>query len=749
MIAQGDRFSFVATVFFGFIGGLFTIWQAALVSRVVNDVFLQRRVLSAELSLFRLLFFIIIFRALFTWGSEAGAGRLSVRLKGKIRQMLFNSLLQLGPAYTRTQSAGELAGSIFDGVEALGTYFGQYLPQVALAALVPLCILIFVFPRDLLTGTILLLTAPLIPLFMYLIGKGAEALTKRQWNTLRRLESYFLDSLQGLATLKMFGRSRDRARSLGETGDRFRQVTLQVLRVTFLSALVLEMVATISTAMVAVEVSLRLLYGHLEFQQAFFLLLLAPEFYLPLRMLGIRFHAGMAGRTAASRIFELLDRKGSIQGGSENPVERNTAFSSLSIKDLCFTYSGETEPALAEINLEIRKGEQVALVGLTGAGKTTLASLMMGFIRPQRGRILLDNSSLDAIPAEAWRARFAWVPQTPYLFNDTIAANLRIARPEADLNELERAAEAACLNDFIHSLPLGFETLIGEAGARLSGGEAQRLALARAFLKEAPVLILDEPTSNLDPANETLLVESTRRLMQGRTVITIAHRPNTYIHADRIYVLANGRLVESGAPSDLQALNGAYARLLHGTELSSPPELFFEEPGGYSGQEQIKAAPASQALNSAGAPSHASFSHVFLRLLSFLHGSWRWVALSVLLGVLTVGSNVGLMGTAAWLISASALQPSFGALQVAIVGVRFFGISRGVFRYTERLASHDVTFRLLSRLRTWFYEALEPLAPARLMQYRSGDLLARIIVDVDTLENFYVRVVSPPSLPSS
>ncbi|HMB21361.1 MAG TPA: thiol reductant ABC exporter subunit CydC, partial [Anaerolineales bacterium] len=341
------------------------------------------------------------------------------------------------------------------------------------------------------------------------------------------------------------------------------------------------------------------------------------------------------------------------------------------------------------------------------------------------------------ISLDSLRSQIAWVPQKPYLFHDTIAANIRLSKPDATNNEMIEAASAAHLHEFIESLPEKYETVIGESGARLSGGQAQRLALARAFLKDAPILILDEPTSSLDPETESLLEESTRRLMQGRTVITIAHRLNTIFRADQIIVLEEGRVIESGTHRELLAKNGIYARMVKAYEVAS-------EEGKGKEKRREKEGVARQPLTANNQMPIADHqSSIFFRLTSFLQGSWHLVVLSVILSTLTIGSSVALIGTSSWLISTAALHPSVADLGVSVVGVRFFGISRGVFRYLERLVSHDVTFRLLARLRVWFYEKLEPLAPARLMEYKSGDLLARVIGDVETLENFYVRVISP------
>jgi ATP-binding cassette subfamily C protein CydCD len=740
-LARDSRLALAVTILSGLLTGLLTIGQAAGLSRLVDEVFLGGQLLSDGAGLLRLLLFIVCLRALLAWGSEVSANAVAVRVKSDLRRRLFDKILNLGPAYTRGERTGELVNAAVAGVEALDTYFSQYLPQLVIAALVPLSILMVVFPRDPLSGLVLLLTAPLIPVFMYLIGKTAETLTKRQWDMLSHLSAHFLDSLQGLTTLKELGRSKEHTNSITETSNRFRDVTLSVLRVTFLSALVLELVATVSTAVVAVEVGLRLLYGHLAFQQALFLLLLAPEFYIPLRMLGLRFHAGMSGTTAARRIFQILDIREQRTESSQPGAAEIQSFSSLSISALSYTYPSETESALKDITLEIHAGEHIALVGMSGAGKSTLAALLLRFICPDSGQIAINHEPLTVFSLESWRRLIAWVPQNPYLFHDTIAANLRLARPDATDEQFVAAVQAAHLDEFIQSLPKGFETIVGEEGARLSGGQAQRLALARAFLKNAPVLILDEPTSSLDPEQEMLVESAMHNLMHGRTVITIAHRLNTVFQADRIFVLEQGRLAEEGTHRELLEQGGIYSRLVGAAAETAPLTA------------QILRQEVNNGVESASLPGSESYRQesnlkrpppIVLRLLHFLNGSWGWVALSVLLGALTVSSNVGLMGTSAFLISAAALHPELATLQVAIVGVRFFGIARGVFRYAERLTTHNVTFRLLARLRTWFYRALEPLAPARLMQYRSGDLLSRIIADVETLENFYVRVVAPP-----
>lgn len=541
------------------LGGALAVAQAWALSRAVDRAFLGRAGLADLGFELALLVAAVCGRALAVLLGEAAAGALAGRVKRDLRAGLIERLIALGPSFTRSRRTGALAAAAVEGVEGLDAYLRQYLPGWAAALLVPPIVLAAVAPLDPLSGLVLLLTAPLIPLFMVLIGRAAEARTRRQYGRLSRLSAQALDLLQGLATLKLLGRSRDRARALARASEAYRQATLGSLRVAFLSAFALELVATLSTAVVAVQVGLRLLYGHIAFGPALFVLVLAPEFYLPLRSLGARFHAGAAGAAAFAHIARVLEQPGPLQAPRRAgaPALRE----GLSLRDLHYTYPGG-RAALRGVSFEIERGRTLALVGPGGAGKSTLVALLLRFLEPGRGRILLDGRPLDEWSAEAWRGAVAWVPQSPHLIHASLGDNLRLARPHASPSELARALRAAALEDFVAALPRGLDTAIGERGQRLSGGQAQRLALARAFLKDAPFLILDEPTSQVDPDLEHTLQASTAALLDGRTALVIAHRLNTVYRADRIVVLDQGRLAESGAHADLWRAGGLYARLL-------------------------------------------------------------------------------------------------------------------------------------------------------------------------------------------
>ncbi|NLG97962.1 MAG: thiol reductant ABC exporter subunit CydD [Chloroflexi bacterium] len=566
--ARLAKAAFIITIAAGFLAGIAAILQARQLSRIISQVFLGGQQLAGVMPLMWLLLGILITRAVLTYLSETSAGYGAVQIKNVLRSLFAKHLLSLGPAYAQGERSGELVNTASQGIEALDAYFSQFLPQLAFAGMLPLAFLIAIFPLDPLSAVVLLVTGPLIPFFMFLIGSMSQTLTRRQWTALSRMSAYFLDTLQGLATLKALGRSREQAGRIEQVSERYRQTTMSVLRVTFLSALVLELLGTIGTAIIAVEIGLRLLYGRISFEPAFFILLLAPDFYAPLRNLGLRFHASMTGVNAARRIFEVLEQpvpepaaEGAGNGARGSAPRLDRPFQ-IEFDHVGYTYLGRSQPALEDVSFSIQSGQMTALVGPSGSGKSTLTQLLLCFIKPQLGEIRVNGAPLGSFSVEEWRAQIAWVPQQPHLFYGSVAENLRIAKPDASMDELVKAAEQVHLLEWVESLPQGFDTFIGESGQRLSGGQAQRLALARAVLRDAPLLILDEPTAHLDVVQERILQESTRRLCEGRTVLIIAHRLPTVMRADQILVMQAGRIVEKGSHAELLGNAGLYSRLL-------------------------------------------------------------------------------------------------------------------------------------------------------------------------------------------
>jgi thiol reductant ABC exporter CydD subunit len=348
--------------------------------------------------------------------------------------------------------------------------------------------------------------------------------------SLQRLAGHFLDVVAGLPTLKVFGRAKAQARAIAEVTDRYRVTTLATLRLTFLSSLILELLATVSVALVAVAVGLRLLDANMDFHAALFVLVLAPEAYLPLRALGANFHASADGMKAAEDVFELLEAPvGGRSAGATPPRDASIRISGLEV-----VYPGRRIPALQGADLIVEPGETVALTGPSGCGKSTLLNVILGLRRPSAGVVRLGGCDLEDLDFDAWRAGIGWVPQRPHLFARSVADNVRVARPGATDAEVSAALQAAGLATVVGRLPQGVDTRLGEGGAGLSAGERQRLALARAFVRDAPLLVLDEPTASLDAETEADVLQAVRRLAEGRTALIVAHRPALAALADRV-----------------------------------------------------------------------------------------------------------------------------------------------------------------------------------------------------------------------
>jgi len=561
-LLKEERAPFIISVISGCSAAGLLIAQAFYLSRVIDSAFIQKTGIH---ELFPLLGFFALFsvlRMIFNWVSHAEANRGTLKIRKKLFNRLTGTIGALGPLYARSVQSGRLSTTLLKGVEALDAYYSNYIPQIFFALFTPILILAAIFPGDWLSGLILLLSAPLIPLFMILIGKSASAMTEKQWKTMSRMSGYFLDVLQGLPTLKLFAQSGAQRNTIEEAGETFRHATMRVLKIAFLSSLTLELVGTIGTAIIAVSIGFRLMGGELTFQHALFVLVLTPDFFLPLRQLGTKFHAGMEGVSASKEIFEILD-----QAPDTLPITASMNGAAAGKNTVVFNgvtciYPGAARPALEDINAAIPAGKTTAVIGPSGAGKSTLVNLLLRFQEPANGSITIDGLPIHDIALARWHEGISWVPQHPSLFNATLRENILLARPDASGEELENALEQTGLSEFVASLPEGLDTMIGEQGARLSGGEAQRIALARAFLKNAPLLVLDEPTSHTDPELEAALRTSMEALMKGRTTVIIAHRLETIRSADRIMLLSEGKLIRCGTHAELLAAGGFYRDVL-------------------------------------------------------------------------------------------------------------------------------------------------------------------------------------------
>ncbi len=520
----------------GGLTALLIIAQAWLLAMVISGAFIRHRALGDLRTPLVVLLAVIVTRAGLGWFSERTADRASASAKSDLRTELVERVALLGPAGLDREGAGNLTVLATSGVDALDDYFSRYLPQVFLAVIVPVAVLLVVVGIDWISALIIAVTVPLVPLFMALVGASTKQRMDRQTSLLQRLAGHFLDVVSGLPTLKVFGRAKAQASVIRMITDRYREATMATLRVAFLSSLILELLSAISVALVAVAVGLRLLGGHLSLSTALFVLILAPEAYLPLRLLGTSYHASAEGMKAAESVFEVLERPLPVRGTRTTFPDPSSA--PISVNALEVTYPGRSLPALHELSLTIEPGEVVALTGPSGTGKSTLLHALLGLVPIAQGGIDIGGVDLADLDPDAWRRAIAWVPQRTHLFARTIGANIRLGRPDAPEADVAHAAAVAGLEPVTARLPEGLSATLGESGVGLSTGERQRVALARAFVRDAPFLLLDEPTANLDGETEEVILRAVRRLMEGRTVIMATHRPSSLALADRVIDLA-------------------------------------------------------------------------------------------------------------------------------------------------------------------------------------------------------------------
>ena len=523
---------------------------------------------------------VVAARAAVTCGAEVAALRASATVKSQLRGALAARALDLGPQWLGGQRTGEITALATRGLDGLDSYFARYVPQLVLAVVVPAAVLARVAAADWVSAVIIAVTVPLIPVFAAGVAWHTRARARRQWLLLATLAGHFLDVLEGLPTLKVFGRAKAQAEVIATVTGAHRAATMAALRVAFLSALVLELSAGVATALVAVEVGLRLLYGHLGYETALLVLLLTPEAFLPLRAAAAQFHASMEGAVPAGRVLEILDtpdarqpprppRAAGLAGarhrvtavlselegrGARAPRRRagctvDLRSDAISLSAVTVAYPGRPRPALDGVGLSIGPGEHIVITGPSGAGKSSLLALLLRFIEPDAGTIRAGGTDLSAIAADRWRAQIAWVPQHPHLFAGSAADNIALGQPRVSLDAIRRAAGLAGADQFIEALPGGYHAALGERALRLSAGQRQKIALARAFLRDAPLVLLDEPAAHLDQASARQLARAVETALAGRTVLVVSHGRGWAGGAGRVIRLDQGRLLPPGRPA--------------------------------------------------------------------------------------------------------------------------------------------------------------------------------------------------------
>jgi ATP-binding cassette, subfamily C, bacterial CydD len=525
--AGAARRQLVTTVALGIVATAAILAQAGLLAHALASAARGHAAATALWGTLAALLGVVAVRVAVTYGGEICALRAAATVKSQLRRALAARAVGLGPAWTGGPGGqgAEVATLATRGLDGLDPYFARYLPQLVLAVAVPVAVLARVAAADWISAIVIAGTLPLIPLFAVLVGWHTKAQTRRQWRLLATLAGHFLDVVEGLPTLKVFGRARHQEKVIGEVTNAYRSATMSALRVAFLSALVLELAAAVATALVAVEVGLRLLYGHMAYETALLVLLLTPEAFLPLRAVAAQFHASMEGAAAAGRVLEILETESpSYPALTTTPrIRADLHTDEIALNAVTAAYPGRDRPAVQGLNLVIRPGERIAVTGPSGAGKSTLLALLLGFVQPVAGTIQAGGADLAAIDPARWRAQIAWVPQQPHLFTGTAASNIALGDPGASMAAIRRAAELAGAAEFIEALPGGYREELGERGLRLSAGQRQKIALARAFLRDAPLLLLDEPAAHLDPASARLLWATIETVVAGRTVVLVSH----------------------------------------------------------------------------------------------------------------------------------------------------------------------------------------------------------------------------------
>ncbi|KUL21656.1 thiol reductant ABC exporter subunit CydD [Actinoplanes awajinensis] len=529
--ARSTRAYLAATVVLGGLHAVLLVAQATLLASAITAVFLDGRRPA-----WLLLALTVLGRAGVAWLQELASARSAAAVKSELRGRLLGHLVALGPA--RRRPAGEVATLVTHGLDALDGYFAKYLPQLVLAVLVPGIVLVRLLPADLTATVTIAVTLPLIPVFMALVGMHTEAQNRRQFRLLARLSHHFLDVVAGLPTLKLLGRSRAQAGIIRRISAEQREQTMRTLRTAFLSSLVLELLATLSVALVAVGIGLRLVSGNLDLSTALLVLILAPEAYRPLREVGANYHTSAEGLAAAEEVFAILAEP-AAPDGSRAPVSGPIVFDGVEVR-----YPDRAGPAL-RLTATITPGEVVALTGPSGCGKSTALSVLLGYATPAAGQVTVGGVPLAELDRAAWRRTIAWVPQRPHLFAASLRDNIALDAGHTEA-EIRAAAEAAGVSEFAAGLPDGYDTVLGDAGTGLSAGQRQRVALARAFVRDAPIVLLDEPTANLDEATAAGVMAAIRELARGRTVLMAAHRPELISLADRVIEVGAPRLLPAG-----------------------------------------------------------------------------------------------------------------------------------------------------------------------------------------------------------
>lgn len=668
----------------------------------------------------------LVLRAAASYAQRFFIERYARKTAADLRAGALSAAFEHGPAFVRGYGTAAVADAVIEGADRVESYLRIIVPKMAAIVIVPIILLAFAFPIDWVTGLIALVAFPFIILYMVMLGSTAKAEAAKRYEQFQKMANHFLDSIRGIATLKLFGASARREASIYESSEAFREATMKTLRIATLSSAVLDAFATFSLAAVAIMLGFRLVDGTIALEPALIVLVVVPEYFRPVREFASDYHASLDGKTALAKILDVVRAPKAPTHADDIAPWSET--SRLVLSNASLSHDGVA--ALSDVSFSAKGFARIGVVGPSGAGKSTLAGVIAGFVEPDACSACVDGHPVATLAQDAWRRQVIYIPQHPYLFHATLRENIAFFRPDAPEDDIVRAVDAAGLADVVAALPLGLDTVVGEGARDLSGGERQRVAIARALVdRSRRIIVFDEPTAHLDIETEYELKERMLPLMEGRLVVFATHRMHWMENMDTVVRLEGGRVVEVSA--------GGHAMVAE--KHARGARALAEGHAGLRAAETAHAPTAQTAQPSTR--RRAKTRDRWMR--PYLSKYKRALAAAIALGIAFYAFAVSLMVTSGYLISASAAAETILALHIPLLLVRIFGIGKPVLGYLERLASHDWVLRMTSLMRRDLFRALDAESVASFAARRTGETLGLLSDDIGHLQNLYLRTVFP------